>query len=404
MVNYLVNFYKHIDLVVSPPGSYQVFPELSYITAHETKWRFVEFNEDQPPLQQPRMLSNDQYPEVEYALDKPLTDDSICCITHSSGTTGEPKIIKTSHRHAIALVKENIKIFDFNSNDKILHYKTLHHGSLFLNYAIPAFCTSDFHHWIVWKSGKETRDEFVQRCLDYCNKNKITKWLVSHNNRPVLDIIVSPALKSCNLSSTSLITVVGPTLETMQQVFSKFNPKNVYNNFGCTELGTLVVSKTTAKNLNEYAPNKFSIFNPMIDFEIHESFFKAKYKDEQEWKTIGDIVKILDNVFYWEGRNIYINVEQEKIRIHDVSKWVFKFLKSSAFAVVPDLELNMLYLAVFDTNINTSLEKINHTIKSSPGLKNCFFSKFDYIEFKEVFQGIKPSQPVLLYYFRNKSN
>jgi hypothetical protein len=112
------NFYKHIDLVISPPGSYPVFPELFHIPAHETKWRFIEFNEDQPPLQQPRVLSNDQYPEVEYALDKSLTDDSICCITHSSGTTGEPKIIKTSHRHAIALVKENIKIFE----DKVYYF------------------------------------------------------------------------------------------------------------------------------------------------------------------------------------------------------------------------------------------------------------------------------------------
>jgi len=145
------NFYKHIDVIIGPPLPDSVLLDLPRIYALETKMSYPEYADGQP-AQEIFQLDSTLYPDVTYQLNDTVSGDTVCCITHSSGTTGEPKIIKTTHNTAIDLVQENIKLFEFCSTDRVLHHKTLHHGSLFLNYAIPAFVTTNQHYWTVQKS------------------------------------------------------------------------------------------------------------------------------------------------------------------------------------------------------------------------------------------------------------
>jgi acyl-CoA synthetase (AMP-forming)/AMP-acid ligase II len=341
-------------------------------------------------------ITCDLYPDVDYQLNGAITDDTVCCVTHTSGTTGEPKIVKTTHKVAIELVQENIKLFEFRATDRVLHHKTLHHGSLFLNYAIPAFVTTNQHYWTIQKTS-ETVIGFMEKCLDLCVTGKISKWLTPYR---FITELGNPNIKSYNISSTSLITAVGPSQHEMKLIFDKQHPDAVYNNFGCTELGTLAISKTQLNNIAEYAPNRFTKLNGLIDWEIFPDFFKAKFKNDHEWRTIGDIVKFSNDVFFWEGRNSCLTFDQQKIKVSAIDKWTREWLNTSAFSLVPDFEVNALYIAVFDTTLDLTLNDLNQALKSTAEFKNCVFSKMAQIEFKDVVQGIKPSQPVLLHYFR----
>lgn len=397
------NFYKHIDLIIGPPKSQSVIPSLPHINALETKMGWPDYVDGQP--NQEIFLSDyilhAVNTDVHYQLNDVVSDDTICCVTHTSGTTGEPKIVKTTHQVAINLVQENIKLFEFCSDDRVLHHKTLHHGSLFLNYAIPAFVTTNQHYWTGLQKTSETFTTFMERCLNLCHKEKLTKWLTPYQG---INELGSPAIKSCNISSTSLITAVGPSQDILKSIFSKHHPAAVYNNFGCTELGTLAVSKTQPDNIDKYSPNRFTKINSLVDWEIFPTFFKAKFNTETEWKTIGDIVKFLDGIFFWEGRNTFLTFNQQKISVSDIENWCKARLKTSSFSLIPDFEINSLYIAVFDKNLTVTLDRLNRALQSSDKLKDCFFSKLDYIEFESVVQGIKPSQPVLLYHFRGLHN
>ena len=393
------NFYKHIDIIIGSPDADSVLPYIPHINALETKMDYPAYTSEKAQKEIFQLTATD-CPDIEFQLDSVISGDTVCCVTHTSGTTGEPKIVKTTHRTAINLVKENIKLFEFNSQDIVIHHKTLHHGSLFLNYAIPAFVMTNRHHWVLQKNN-ERDSEFLERCLVKCQRDQITKWLLAY--KLISKLSNQSFNESYNLYTTSLITVVGPEQKEMQSLFDKYNPMAVYNNFGCTEIGTLVVSKTQASTVNDYYPNKFTKFNSLIDFEIFPTFFKAKFKGTEDWQTIGDIVNITDGTFLWEGRNTFLVAGQQKINIFAIERWTKDYLNTTSFSVVPDFEANLLYLAIFDTTLNTiQLEEINQALKKSDILKNCAFSKLEFIEYTTVAMGVKPSQPVLLYYFRGK--
>jgi hypothetical protein len=389
------NFYNYIDLII---GDDTVLPDIPYIPAWATNLAYWHYENDQPEPELWRHSLED-YPDKEYQLDQPVTVDTVCVISHSSGTTGEPKVCDISHRNAIDLVKENIKIFEFSEADRVLHYKTLHHGSLFLNYAIPAFASTDHHEWFVKKHSHDI-DQYntgvLKACIELCIDHRLTKWLV-----PYADIQYLPKLKSADLSHMSMVTVVGPTANAMQKIFDKFNPRAVYNNFGCTEIGTIAVSKTTKETVDQYSPTKFNLINSLLDIEVEETQFRVKYKKQSDWKSIGDIIEIDNNHFIWHARNNTIKFGDKKISVHDISSWTTLFLENRFLTVVPNFLENKIYLAYYDNAVDSyKLHHINASLSAKFG-KGVEFTDVRYFEFREVVNGIKPSLPILLYAFNN---
>ena len=150
------NFYNFIDLIV-----YDHIKQPEFITFPDKKYiNFINYD------------SNKIYDSRHCRPDREITPDLVAVKTHSSGTTGTPKILDISHNNAINIVRNNIKLLKFTEQDQVLHYKTLHHGSLFLNYAIPAFATSQKHFWIIKQ--EKSNVVFLKNTLEFINHNKIT--------------------------------------------------------------------------------------------------------------------------------------------------------------------------------------------------------------------------------------
>jgi hypothetical protein len=396
--NSFKNFYKHIDLIIGMDPDYsKVLPEIPHVEALETVINYPSYVENLDStiecLIDP-IFANDQ----EYTLDREITNECIAVVGHTSGTTGDPKIIKTTRAQAFDIVKKNIEIFNFSKNDIVAHYKTLHHGALFLNYAVPAFATTMHHHWVLLKDNEKTVD-FLNRILQKCHDDNITKWLVPYN--------WISSVKYCtekNLSNLSLITVVGPSTEDMKLIFDKTNIKSVYNNFGCQEIGTLFVSCITNDSVNSYRPNFFTKINDLVDVEIQPRQFLVKFKDQSEFYTIGDVIVKHHSGIEWLGRNSIIVKNNIEINIHNVNQSLNKYFKHNNFVLVPDFHLNIMYLALIDYDGfgPDLMDQINNWLASDLD-KNCNISQIDNVKFDKVVQGIKPSQPVLLYHFRNKN-
>jgi hypothetical protein len=332
--------------------------------------------------------------ELDLVVDVEL--DWPAAITHTSGTTRIPVPIKISHQDAINLVKKNIEVFKFKQSDRVLHYKTLHHGSLFLNYAIPSMAATDEHFYITRQT--TLPEKFLDKTLRFCQDNKITVWLVPYNW-----IRKIPNLKSesYQLNDLTLITVMGPTSDEIIQIFEKTNVKEIFNNFGCTEVGSLFLSKTNKNNISQYNPNRFDIINNNVDLEFYPTYFKVKHKTCSEWNTIGDIIEIdSDNVYWWRGRCNIINNENKYLLVSEISKFLEEYFSNLDFSLVPDFECNKLYLAVFSKNIDTDLlTDLNKKLFTLTGANNSI-NRISHFS-NNFILGMKPSQPLLLYSFRN---
>ena len=84
-----------------------------------------------------------------------------------------------------------------------------------------------------------------------------------------------------------------------------------------------------------------------------------------------------------------------------ISQYILDKYHSNEFTIVPDFEKNLLYLAVYDDLLFQQIQDINQHIQRDLGLTECFRDRawFDKVN---VLIGMKPSNPLLLYYFRNK--
>ena len=275
----------------------------------------------------------------------------------------------------------------------------MHHGTLFLNYAVPAFISTKHHSWVIQKQ-KESSTEFMQRCANLCENSHMTKWLLPHQN---IKLLSSNAVKNSDLSKTRLITLIGPSINELQIIFQNHHPLAVYNLFGCTDVGIIAVSKTTQHNIKDYDPTVFTEFNSVLDLEIHPAYFRVKYKHTNDWKKIGDMIDVSNKKLKWLGKTTYLELAGKKIHISKIDFCIRKYLNSSEFVLVPDFDRNELYLAVFSEKYIQLLDSINKELKLDDDLNECKISKISFIKFEKNFQGIKPSQPVLLYYFRNLS-
>lgn len=370
------NFYSYIDLVLLSSD-------------------FIDKNKMTLPNLLLDLKSNDTLDlVVDIELDWPAA------ITHTSGTTRIPVPVKISHRDAISLVKKNIEVFEFNQTDRILHYKTLHHGSLFLNYAIPAMAVTNEHFFITMDT-RSTPERFLDKALKFCQDSDITYWLIPYNW-----IRRIPALptESYNLSKLKLITVMGPTTDEIQKIFDKTNVKEIFNNFGCTEVGSLFLSRTDKNNVGDYNPNRFYIVNNDVDLEFHPNYFKVKHKSCSDWNVIGDIFEINSNdVYWWRGRCNIIDDENKYLQITEISKFLEEYFSNLDFSLVPDFELNKIYLAVFSKKINRSItdlqSDLNKKLFAITGSTNTINKVSHFTD--DFIVGMKPSQPLLLYSFRH---
>jgi hypothetical protein len=389
------NFYDFIDVIVLFP------PVDDQANAPHTKW--VQEWMPEKHVLTPPMVDETIYPEFHPELDQPVSVDTIAIKTHTSGTTGFPKIIDFTHRRVIELADHTIEYNGLEGTDRPLHNKTMHHGSLFVNYAIPLLMLCQNHYDGDISSFKgNTIQEQLYNALVYIKNNKITRWLLPYSYLRTL-----PEVDPIDLEGrVALNGIVGPFHDQMKVIFEKFNPRHVINMFGSSEMGTMFISKTTKENIGSYNHARFDIVNPYIDYEVHPTYVRTRWKTSESWYIMSDRFKIIDGVLWLLGRNDTVTIDGDPIDTADLFKFLADKYKSTEFTIVQDFELNKLYLAVFEPGLFTDLATVNQYIKENYtkvpwGINQCF-SAMNQFEKVNVVVGMKPSAPLLLYYFRNQ--
>jgi acyl-CoA synthetase (AMP-forming)/AMP-acid ligase II len=204
------NFYNFISLTVSP----------------QMNQRVERFNLSKANLPLDQYNEKIIYPDIDYKINGVINEDTVAVKTHTSGTTGMPKIIDYSHKLVYHL-SDNIKtLFNFSANDRPLHWKTLHHSSLFLNYAIPLLNTCKIHYHLdpgLLLEKNYDPGNYSKLVFPFVAQEKITRVLIPYDWIQFFDQHPSVDLGGI----TSIHVIRGLNKQIAEWILTNFNPKEI---------------------------------------------------------------------------------------------------------------------------------------------------------------------------------
>lgn len=344
-----------------------------------------------------QIQKNQLVEESNFVIDKPVTADSICYYTTSSGTTGDPKLLSFTHYQTVTLsnyIKDYLSLDDYA---RPYHYKTMHHGSLFNSFALPLLNSCSTHYCGLF-TGRAT--EFLEKVNDQIKFYNLSHFLVPYNwirnYNEINDVNFDNHL--------TLVTIMGNTNSEMIDLFNRFRPKQVCNYFGSSEVGTMFISRTTKANLDDYNPNRFTDIVPTIDYELLENQVKVKWKNQKDWYVLSDRIVKTDNGLWYYGRDLYFESNGQKLEIAKLNNFLKEYLDTDNFTLVPDYKLEKLYLNLYDKDFfQDQVNDLNIAIS------NAFSPNFilaDIYNFNkaDVEYGMKISGSLLLFLFRERNN
>ena len=342
------------------------------------------------------------YPTVEYVLDGAITDETIAVRTHSSGTTGIPKLIDFTHGLVTLYAQSITQMHNYNSDDRPYHWKTLHHSSLFLSYAVPlmAQCSRQYYMGTDDLAGKNyDAKHFFNLVLPLCKKHQLTRMLVPYDWIQHIDQADPVDLQG----QLQMIIIRGINKDTAKWAMDNINPREIVDQFGCSEVGAMFIKRINQHNVDSYQPKLFDEIMPNIEYRLNESTVDARWAGHR-WYTLADIVRKQDDgQLFFEGRTYSIERNGERVYVSPLEEHLVARLNSTEFHIVADLEINELFLAVFSASLSTNLDQINNIVteKFSDNYK---FSKIKFFDISTVRSGMKPSAPLLLYAFRSNND
>lgn len=370
------DFYDFVDIVVNSKDVNETFADKILIKVSEYD-------------------SNMSYSMIESS--KEITGKTIAVKTHSSGTTGIPKIIDYDHDLVRDLTQRLIPLFNLTTEDRPLHWKTLHHASLFLNYAIPLLnvCRD---HWFfnaqLLPGHKYNAESFFKFCLPFCKQHSITRVLVPYDW-----IINLVNVEPVDLQEKLVLHCIrGIKKNQLSTIFQNFNPKSIIDIFGCSEQGVMFIKVIDKNNWQNFEQGLFDTVTPDLEYEISKNFIRARWPN-RPWNTIGDIFQQTHKGLKYIGRSYSLIIQEETVPLESLDRYLRTTYHDRQYQLVADFEQNKLYLAFFDNQELPNLFDLNNDIavKCHCKLSIRDIRKFDV---SAVNSGMKPSSPILLYAFR----
>ena len=333
--NYKINMWGQIDFVIVEKKRAELYNKWEIEKFHKFSKNFL-FLED---IENYKIQNPELFKKVSKRIN---TDpDSILISYASSGTTGDPKKIKNSHKK-ICLISNRMKeILGFFPDQKILHANNLHHGASLCYHWLPGLMSCDEHYTIPLSTIVQPK-EYTPFILE----NKINRiYLFTHDmlitwlrNVPRLDVDVD------------VTTIFQITPECLRLIKEK-NVKSVTSIFGSTDVDPGILTKIVTSATDE------STFDVTNMGPQRGDFFQIEVRDnliyvacpalDEDWRTTGDQFELIDNEFYFKGRANRYRINDEWFTLNEIESKVFELFGSSANIVV-DFDMQKIYLAAWE--------------------------------------------------------
>jgi hypothetical protein len=340
-----------------------------------------------------------QYRNRNYTFDTVITvpDTTVAVKTHTSGTTGTPKIIDFDHRYVIDRTISITPFHGYSDADRPFHFKTFHHGALFLDYALPLLYAAREHYFLptmkyLGGSTYNARD-YLNLVMPYVQQNKLTAMIMPYEWINYFDQ-ANPVDTEGRLS---IRTLRGYDAKIARWIFENIRPKNIVNQFGCSELGTMFISRVTEDNVQDYDPKLFHERAPDVEFEFLDNLVRAR-RVGYDWYTLADNFVDTGTNLHYNGRSYSVTVDGVPTYIHNLESYLKTIYHPTQFQLVTDFLTSKIYLALFDHSLNTDVDVINQGIADNVSPRHRV-RDVRYFYLPDVVSGIKPSGQILLYAF-----
>lgn len=363
---------------------------------------FNQFDESIPVFDHTSYNKSIKYNDT-FQLDRDILLTDVAIKTHTSGTTGRPKIIDFTHQHLIDRTQVMTSYHMCSQEDIPFHFKTFHHGALFIDYALPMLSVVKEHHFISPSNPLVNADNYnaktyLNLLLPYIKQHGITAMLMPYEWINYFDQ-VTPLDMGGNLS---IRTLRGYDANTCNWIFENINPKEIVNQFGCSELGTMFISRVTQENYKEYTPRVFTDRAPGIEYVLEKNLVRAR-RTGYDWHVLADGFVEDEEKLRYQGRSYSFITDTDPIYIQDLENYLGTIYHPTKFQVVPDFLESRIYLAFFDKSLNIDIDKINELIANNVSPRHCV-KDVQYFNLRDVSVGIKPSGQILLYAFTKDQN
>lgn len=321
------------------------------------------------------------------------TPDSVLVRATTSGTTGEPKPLKYTHKQLYRISVRNIDVMEYRNNS-VCHTRNLHHSFILMTHFLPAMIGSSKHY-----SFPLGRWDNINEFIDLVQQEKISKVALSYKG--LLDeILLSMTNKNIQFDHNVDFIVGGfhvkPEYITLAK---KTNVQNIVSLFGNNETFGPIFVKQINQNqeINSYKPDWYP---PAPDDFMTIKNLDNKISVSVAPLGIEDIVLedtlIGNNIdgYIHKGRDNLFRLNEEVFTIPELTEIVAPNCTGD-FDICPDILDQKLYLAVWNGEID--FEKINQTMRQK--FRHLQFNNYAKLH-KDNYSGFKVNMSVLRNYFK----
>jgi acyl-coenzyme A synthetase/AMP-(fatty) acid ligase len=357
-----------------------------------------------------KIINSSEVDNYKYSIDStPIwaTSDSPMLYTTTSGTTGTPKKIINDHKYFWDLMDRNARVLDLKPDDRCLHSKTLHHGSISSTYFIPAIkhCSRHYHAPYNTIPGDINEIPLIKAWINLIQEEKITKCLMFYEQ--IDDLIKYLNLDKKQHNNLTVLVLSKIKQQHLDVIVKDFDYK-IISMFGSVEVGGhIFLPQVDRDNVDNYDPSNMGcVLDDMYKLRINEeSLLEIKTPWADDYVCLGDKFKINDknewifygreNIYKINGRTIYLAVLIQTVESS------LKLKNENDFDIIVDQQEDKIYIRseqpVDLINLNNSiLDYIN---------EKCYTVYYNLVMPRnKCFSGIKFDQEYIRIVCRNAIN
>jgi hypothetical protein len=326
------------------------------------------------------------------------TADDVLTINATSGTTGSPIFIYSTHRQLYRMGARNSKVHNFE-NSNFCHTRTLHHPSVLHSSFLPGFygCSNHYTMALPFAPSSEDTKQFIQLIMD----NNIDKTILSHKS--MLDGLLSTMIENnWKFKNTVELIVCGYYLSNEYINKAKLTNTKIDVVYGSSETFGPLFMKTISGNesVNNYVINNVG--------KLVDDFYSVALTDNgaevscpelfNAPVSITDKFELVNNQYHHLGRSDFYRINEASFRLLDIVNIVSKTFDKN-FDVVVDMPMQKLYLAVWQ-KCNVNFTEINNNMLTA--YQTLKFTDYAILDKSLYWQDAKPSHEQLRNYFRKK--
>ena len=287
--------------------------------------------------------------------------------TATSGSTGDPKQQKVTHKETVLQATRLIKHLEIQETDRILHTNNLHHGASACYHFLPSLMQSENHyimdiHYV--GLGNKKAEGFGERLYDLVAREKINRLFLYSPNLLNYFLLNSKPY-SHRVDITTLYYCPGKQIQLAQEK----NINLIKSVFGDTTIGYGFLVKSVfpmSENLDAYEPSKISKkLDDFFDFKIDENnhlYISIPGLNKTDWKTSKDCFELKNNEYYFLGRGTDYRMGDEWVTLGEVERNLlecFGGYPDEHATVVIDNEEQEIYLVIWNENKDAEKKYLN---------------------------------------------